>query len=127
MTKQDFSFTKEEHIKSNKEISRIINYGIFLSGSNLSLKYLKEKETEPYLHKVAFVVPKKRFKSAVNRNRIKRLIREAYRLNKHILYNNEEKITYKMIFINKSSKVPSYNIIQDEVIFLLNEICKTKN
>jgi len=46
---------------------------------------------------IAFAVPKKRFKQAVKRNRIKRLLREAHRLNKSTIY---EFLTEKNINLN---------------------------
>ncbi len=52
----------------------------------LKVKYLfDENNPENIYAKILISVPKKNFKKAVHRNRIKRLIREAYRLNKHNL------------------------------------------
>lgn len=44
----------------------------------------REAEVSPV--RVGFTVPKKKFRKAVERNRVKRLLREAWRLNKHTLY-----------------------------------------
>lgn len=48
-------------------------------------------EALPFPAQIAFAVPKRNFKSAVKRNRIKRLMREAYRRNKSAFYPELEK------------------------------------
>ena len=55
-------------------------------------------------------VPKKRFRHAVNRNRMKRLIREAYRLNKHILWNSLEGKDYRLVlaFVCITDTLPTF-------------------
>lgn len=55
-------------------------------------------------------VPKKRFRHAVDRNRMKRLIREAYRLNKHILWNSLEGKDYRLVlaFVCITDTLPTF-------------------
>lgn len=124
MKKHKYSFLKNERIKSNKEISRIFNNGIFLFTKNISLVYLCSKDTDQKINQIAVSVPKKKFKSAVKRNKIKRQIKEAYRLNKSIIYDYSDKnsIWFKMIFIYKSKSIPTYKTIDSEVIELLKKM-----
>jgi|SRR5690606_10507694 ribonuclease P protein component len=74
-----FSFSKSERLSSRNSIQEL-----FSKGSSFYLapfKILVLKSNEP-VHQVLFSVSKRNFKKAVHRNRIKRLLREAYRLNK---------------------------------------------
>lgn len=54
---------------------------------------------EPSPVRVGFSVPKKKFRKAVERNRVKRLLREAWRLNKHMLYAVIPPETHLHIFL----------------------------
>lgn len=62
-------------------------------------------------------VPKKRFRHAVDRNRMKRLVREAYRLNKHILWDALEGKDYRLVlaFVCITDSLPSFPIVQKSV------------
>ncbi len=77
-----FTFPKSERLKSRKLISRVFSQGQKKAAYPLLLFYLP-LETSDAPVKIAFSVPKKRVRSAVKRNRIKRLMREAWRLHKH--------------------------------------------
>ena len=79
------TFSKPEKLCSQTQIDRLFSEGKSLSSHHFRLIYT---ETEPTLQppvKILIAVPKKNIKLAVNRNRMKRLIREAYRISKHNL------------------------------------------
>src|SRR4051812_47478655 len=66
----------------------------------------------------------KNFKRAVDRNRIKRLIREAYRLQKTQLQEAtmEKKLQLNIFFIYTSRELPLFNIVKEKVSVILNKL-----
>lgn len=78
---------------------------------------------------VLFSVPKKKFKSAVQRNRIKRRMREAYRKNKHLLYQHLSKTEKKLAlgFIYTSPAESDYHEIEQKIILSLQYLVRTGN
>lgn len=83
--KTSYKFPKEERLCSKKLIEQLFREG---SSFNLyPLRFILVKQAQPVfiLPQVLISVPKRIFKKAVDRNRLKRQVREAYRLHKHIL------------------------------------------
>lgn len=75
---------------------------------------------------VAFAVPKRKFKLAVTRNRIKRQIREAYRIQKQeVLTNNGKK--FALLFLYIGSDMPNYNTLEKSVKTLLKNLQDENN
>ena len=74
------TFPKIEKLKRQKIIERLFSEGF--SYNSFPLKAFCISESSLVTTQAAFSVPKRRFKNAVDRNRIKRQIREAYRLQK---------------------------------------------
>ena len=70
---------------------------------------------------VAVTVSKRNFKKAVHRNRIKRLMREAYRLNKNLVVSYCEKmdISLAILFIYTGKTMPDYKDIEAKIILSL--------
>jgi len=79
------TFRKAEKLCSQKEIDKIFSEGKSISVSQFRLLYIETEAKEQPAVKVLIAVPKKKLKLAVHRNRMKRLIRESYRLSKHKL------------------------------------------
>ncbi len=122
MIEKKRTFSAKEHLKSRKEISRIFTDGIFLYSDFLILKYLPGEHQKT--HKLAVSVPKRLFKSAVIRNKLKRRIKESYRLNKHILYGYSEKSNtfFNFLIIYKHKDIVSYQMIEEHLLILLNKL-----
>ena len=78
-------FTKAERISFQKEIDLLFDEGTSFSVYPLRVIYVEKKPFSNVPAAILVSVPKKRFKRAVKRNRVKRLIRETYRLNKNVL------------------------------------------
>lgn len=81
-------------------------------------------ETNPQFLKVGISVPKRRFKLAVDRNLLKRRVREAYRLNrnelKQELNNNNNTLLFMLIYVGKEAE--SYQKIEEKIILILQKL-----
>jgi ribonuclease P protein component len=80
------TFTREERLRSRKAIESLIKEGTTYFSYPLRITWKITSYPQQYPIQIAFAVPKKRYKRAVKRNRIKRLLRETHRLNKHTIY-----------------------------------------
>lgn len=69
----------------------------------------------------AFAVPKRNFKLAVTRNRVKRQMREAYRLHKHLLSSNDGK-NFALLFLYISKDKPQYTSLESSIKALLKQL-----
>lgn len=79
-----YKFPKTEKLKKNWEFLRVYKEGKKYKGDYI-LIYILQKQPSC---KIGISTPKRIIGKAVTRNRAKRLIRETYRLNKHLLRNN---------------------------------------
>jgi ribonuclease P protein component len=104
-----FSFTRSEKLKSKKAIESMFAEGQSISAYPLRLVFQKIPNVSS--NKVAVSVTKKKFKTAVARNRIKRLLRENYRLNKTVYFNN---ITthYALMILYIGTNKPTFKEIE---------------
>lgn len=83
-----FTYNKKEKLKSKKLIDQMFTEGKSVSVYPLRLVYMPTVFDEDITVKTGVSVSKRNFKTAVDRNRIKRLLRESYRLNKLNYFNN---------------------------------------
>ncbi|MDR3667440.1 MAG: ribonuclease P protein component [Ignavibacteriaceae bacterium] len=119
-----------EKIKSRKDFEEIFSEGITLFSSTKKIKavYIIKFNSNQRGFKVAFAISRKSG-NAVWRNRIKRLLREAFRLNKHIIIKKTEELRYyiEIIFspylidMNKNKNIYLDDIMPD-VIDIMSRI-----
>lgn len=122
------SLNKKERIYGKKLIDKLFNGGVSRSVSVYPLRvvYLLEDNVDLSVQaRMMISVPKRCFKRAVKRNRIKRQVREAYRHNKQILLNKLEETPQKsvsMAFIWQDNKLRNSDEINKYVVNLLERV-----
>jgi ribonuclease P protein component len=112
---------KHEILRSDKEIQEVFRKGKKIHGKYLTLYYLIKKKSDNNKIKVFFHIRKKDVRKASERNRIKRLMREVHRLNKHVW---SEKLTDEQcLYLALSFKnllLPNFEEVKTDYIFFLN-------
>jgi len=118
-----FGINIEEKLKSRKLIESLFmdSNGFLQYPFKINYKIFQQTEDIDFPAKFTVSVSKKRFKRAVDRNNIKRKIREAFRKNKYLLYENLKKNGLKInfIIIYISSENLDYVTIEKELVQML--------
>lgn len=118
------SFGKKHRLKGKKVVSKIFespknSISIFPFKSFYSISTSKQGQSQ-----FGVSVPKKKFKRAVDRNKIKRLIKEALRLNNTILNKELSKrnVALHVMILFNGEKIPSYNSVEVKIKEILKRL-----
>ena len=121
-------YLTREKLKQKKEIDFLFAKGKWQTHGDLRIISIDtiKKPSEDFTvenQKVGVSVSKKYFKKAVDRNRIKRLLREVYRLNKELFTETYGNQSLSMIFWVSKTKPSDYKTLEQNFISL----CTSKN
>lgn len=110
-----FTYPKSEKLKSKKTIDLLFSKGKSVSKFPLRLVYVQLEDEIDAKTTVGVSVSKKHFKHAVDRNFYKRILRESYRLNKHLLLETLQKPYGFMLFYQTTDRLSSQEIHQKTI------------
>ena len=113
--KTDLSFRKNERLCSKKIIDKLFVQGKSVFVFPVKIGYLETELPSEYPVQAAFSVGKRNFKRAVQRNLIKRRMREAYRLNKSKFYEEIGEKQVAVFFIFTGKTIPEYTQIETAI------------
>lgn len=120
LLKMSFSFSHKEKLKSKKLIEQLFKEGKSITSFPLKLIYLNADFNSQVKIKTGVIAPKKSFKNAAQRNRIKRLLREAYRLNKPLVFNNiEGGFAFMILYLGK--EMPDHQLVNEKMKDILRK------
>ncbi|MBS1660482.1 MAG: ribonuclease P protein component [Bacteroidetes bacterium] len=123
---QRFTWKKAEKLKSRKLIEQVFKQGKSFSLFPYRVYLLLLPADAPAPLQAGFGASSRNFKKAVDRNRIKRLSREAYRLQKQPLLDRlkEKGSSMAVFFIYTGKELPDYKIATEKIGVALQKIIK---
>lgn len=126
MQNSGFQFPKQEKLSSRKEIDRLFKEGQSFLAYPLRVQFRLDWEADDVPVRALFSVPKRRFRRAVLRNRLKRRMREAYRLNKPGLIDvfHYSRVSLRVAFIFVGQDELDYFVIEKGVKKALERLKK---
>ncbi len=123
----NYTYPKTEKLKSRKTIDLLFCEGKSVAKYPLRLAYVEINPEEDHAPlKLGVSVSKKYFKKAVDRNYFKRVLRETYRLNKHILLENTDK-SYAFMLLYQTKDRLDYHEIHVKTIQLFEKFIQSVN
>ena len=132
----NYGLTKSERLTSQLVIDKLFAGGnASMAAFPLRIVYMQMEKQEGSQQldgaqqppvSILVSVPKKRFRHAVDRNRMKRLVREAYRLNKHILWNalQEKNFRLAIAFVCITDTLPTFRTVNKSVTKALTRVAE---
>ncbi len=122
-TEGGFTFDKNERLSGTKRIDTLFKEGKSFISYPLRVIYLIHEQSSEAKCSILVSVPKKRIKKAVHRNRIKRLVRESYRLNRALINKLElDQQPIDVAFIYVKDTATNFNEIDKAIKKALNQI-----
>lgn len=123
---KDHTLPRSKILRGKKNFERLFRQGNLFKGRIIDFRFLTlSKDTSDQNGCLMGFVVSKRLGNAVQRNRIKRLMREAYRLNQHLIsdYCNSDNPGLHGVFIAKKKQF-DFHSIQNDCIELLKRLEK---
>ncbi len=121
------SLAKNERLSSKKEIAELFSQNTAFTAYPFKLLFRENSHDQAIGAALLCVVPKKNIKTAVGRNRIKRLIREVWRVNKHdvnrVLTKKNKQINVAVIFL--AHKQVDFTTAEQKINTLLKRLQNT--
>lgn len=126
-TAQRYFLGKESKLKSTKQIQQVFATGKHLTMFPVKAIWLQTQHSHPL--QAGFSVSARHFKKAVDRNRIKRLMRESYRLQKNALEAQllENNIQLAVFFIFTDTTLPSYATMYEAMGKLIQKLIRIQH
>jgi len=112
-------FGKQEHLCSEKEITRLFEKGYSEFKYPVKLYWLPGSWTSTETFKVLVTASKRNFKKAVDRNYIKRLLRECFREQKSVFEVQLNGKKALVAFVYTGKEIPEINSLQAIINLLL--------
>lgn len=115
-----YGFSKQEKLTGKKKIEGLFKRGSSFYLGDFQIRHTPSNETGS--HEILISVPKRNFKRAVDRNLLKRRIREAYRLNKELLPTGDDSTNLYIGFVYLSKQILTFDNIQSQLIKCLERL-----
>lgn len=129
-----FSLGRTERLKSRKAIGQLFAEGRRFGAGPLRVIFVISKDVpaagaKNFVLQAGFSVPSRNFRKAVYRNRVKRLMKEAYRLQKIELQEalKEKGHCLRVFFIYNNKDLPSYGDIYEKMGIILKKLRQQVN
>ena len=121
-----FSYNKKEKLKSKKQLDALFATGKNFTIFPVKVFYMPVEAESDFPLKVGVGVSSRNFKKATDRNRIKRLLREAYRTEKTLLFEHikvsEQKLALFFLYVDKT--LPEYGVIKSKMQLVIERLTK---
>ena len=113
-----FTFKKSERLSSLKAIEELYQKGASFNSGNFKFIFIAHSRAQESPCQVVFSAPKKSFKRAVDRNLIKRRMRELYRVNKEVLYHHlmEKQKNLHLLIIYTAKEIVDFEEVSSGLI-----------
>lgn len=126
--RKQFTLGKEERLKSRKQIEQLFDKGKSFVVAPFRIYFIVNSESpiqkDESRLKFGTGVSAKNFKKAVDRNRIKRLTREAWRLQKNEIREktSEKQKQLNVFFIYTGKELPDFKTVKEKVAIALKKL-----
>ena len=125
-----YTLGKEERLKSRKTIEQLFREGKAFTIFPLRVIYLRRDLAvlpQPIPLQAGFTVSTLHFKNATDRNRIRRLMKETYRLQKHLLEQQHEgkESGLAVFFIYVGKELPPYELVREKMNLALQRLIQS--
>jgi len=124
---RQYTFSKKERLSHRKQIDKLFSEGRSFTLHPFKVFYAIHENAGEYPVQILIAIPKKEYKKAVDRNRLRRLIREAYRLNKHALVEHLSQIKLNIhigfVYLGNSA-IPPFAEIEEKLTSCLQKLIR---